>query len=168
MGTIRGTHKTGTNSARILDLLNKRLLQRPLPGHFCAALYAVLDPLTGALMFSNAGLPLPLLVSKAGCSVLGEGGLPSGLFPTAAYDQHVVQLSPGDAVLFATDGLHEAENRKGKDFSIHIQTAWAECWARPAAESLDFVFGRLEAFLDGECLRDDVTAVALTVPHPQR
>ena len=168
MGTMRGTHKTGTNSARILELVNKRLLQRPLPGRFCSTLYAVFDPGTGTLAFSNAGLPLPLLVSEGGCSVLGEGGLPSGLFPSASYEQHVVQLSPGDAVLFATDGLHEAENREGKDFSAnHVQAAWAECWARPAAESLDFVFGRLEAFLDGERVRDDVTAVVLAVPHAQ-
>jgi hypothetical protein len=44
MGTLRVAHKTGTNCSHVLELLNKRLLQRPLAGRFCSTLYAVFDP----------------------------------------------------------------------------------------------------------------------------
>jgi sigma-B regulation protein RsbU (phosphoserine phosphatase) len=69
------------------------------------------------LTFSNAGIPLPLLISTDGCRSLGEGGFPSGMFSDAAYEIHSVQLAPGDAVLFATDGLHEMRNERNEDLS---------------------------------------------------
>lgn len=48
-------------------------------------------------LFSNAGMPRPLLISGTTCLTLGEGGLPSGMFPGAAYERPVVQLSPETA-----------------------------------------------------------------------
>jgi serine phosphatase RsbU (regulator of sigma subunit) len=96
MGTLRGIHKTGTDTARVLVQLNERLVQRPIRGRFCSTLYALFDPATRELIFSNAGMPLPILISATGYRHLGEGGLPSGMFPSATYDRHVVLLSPGD------------------------------------------------------------------------
>ena len=164
MGTLRGIHKTGTDTSTILSLLNQRLLQRPLPGRFCSTLYAVFDPTTRTLAFSNAGLPFPLHASAATCQLLGEGGLPSGLLPTARYNQHVVQLSPGDSVLFATDGLHEALNPEGIEFSnTRLPELWAECQSKSAAQSLAYLFTGLQVFSDGTTPHDDVTAVVLKV-----
>src|SRR5271167_275737 len=91
-GTLRGIHKSGTDTASVLARLNERLLQRPLPGRFCSTLYALFNPATRELIFSNAGMPLPLLVSGDVCRPLGEGGVPSGMFPGAAYERNVVQL----------------------------------------------------------------------------
>ena len=164
-GTLRGIHKSGTETASVLTMLNDRLLQRPLHGRFCCTLYAVFNPATGELVFSNAGLPLPLLISKNKCQPLGEGGFPSGMFPGAAYDQHVVQLSPGDSVLFATDGLHESSNGDGIEFCTeHMAESWAQCWHKSGDESLNFLFESLHAFSNGSSPHDDVTVLVLKVP----
>jgi sigma-B regulation protein RsbU (phosphoserine phosphatase) len=163
-GTLRGIHKTGTDTARVLALLNERLLQRPISGRFCSTLYALFNPATRELVFSNAGMPLPLLVSESSCQPLGEGGLPSGMFPGATYGQHGVQLGPGDCVLFATDGLHESRNREGVEFcTAHMEEVWAQCWRKSATESVDSVFERLLAFANGKAPHDDIAAVALKV-----
>jgi hypothetical protein len=53
MGTLRGIHKTGTNTADVLTCLNERLVQRPLPGRFCSTLYALFVPSTRELIFYN-------------------------------------------------------------------------------------------------------------------
>ena len=164
MGTLRGIHKTGIDTRTILSLLNQRLLQRPLPGRFCSTLYAVFDPITRALAFSNAGLPFPLHATTTSCQPIGEGGLPSGLLPTASYNQHIVQLSPGDSVLFATDGLHESLNPEGIEFcSARLPELWAECQSKSAAQSLEYLFTGLQAFSDGTTPHDDITAVVLKV-----
>jgi len=164
IGTLRGIHKTGTDTARVLAQLNERLLQRPIPGSFCSALYAVFNPAKHELTFSNAGMPLPLLVAGAACRQLGEGGLPSGLFPGTAYSRHVVQLSPGDSVLFATDGLHELRNPDGVEFcTTQLEEVWAQCQHRSAAESADFVFDRQVAFSEGSAPHDDIAVVVLKV-----
>jgi sigma-B regulation protein RsbU (phosphoserine phosphatase) len=164
MGTLRGIHKTGTDTSTILSLLNQRLLQRPLPGRFCSTLYAVFDPITRALAFSNAGLPFPLHATTDTCQPVGEGGLPSGLLPTANYNQHIVQLSPGDSVLFATDGLHEALNPDGIEFCAdRLPELWAECQSKSAAQSLEYLFNGFQLFSDGTAPHDDITAVVLKV-----
>lgn len=164
MGTLRGIHKTGTDTAHVLGLLNERLVQRPISGRFCSTLYALFNPATRELIFSNAGMPHPLLISGTACQKLGEGGFPSGMFQGATYERHVVQLGPGDCVLFATDGLHELRNREGVEFcTAQMQDVWAQCQCKSATESLDFVFDRQLAFSDGSPPDDDITAVVLKV-----
>jgi sigma-B regulation protein RsbU (phosphoserine phosphatase) len=164
MGTLRGIHKTGTDTAKVLTLLNERLVQRPIRGRFCSTLYALFNPATREIIFSNAGMPLPLLVSGTACRQLGEGGLPSGLLPGATYVRHVVQLDPGDCVLFASDGLHELLNGEGVEFgTAQIEGVWAQCRHKSAPESVDFVFERQMAFSNGHAPHDDITAVVLKV-----
>jgi phosphoserine phosphatase RsbU/P len=164
MGTLRGIHKTGTDTARVLSLLNERLAQRPIQGRFCSTLYALFDPMTRELTFSNAGIPLPLLVSGSTCRALGEGGLPSGLFPGATYSAHVVRLAPGDSVLFATDGLHEWRNRDGIEFGDEqIGEIWLQCQSKSARESIDHMFESIHEFSQGGGAHDDTTAVVLRV-----
>ena len=164
MGTLRGIHKCGTDTAKVLALLNERLVQRPIHGRFCSTLYALFNPATRELIFSNAGMPLPLLISETGCRQLGEGGFPSGMFPGAAYDRHVVQLDPGDSVLFASDGLHELRNAEGIEFcTARMEEVWMQCWRKSATESVDFVFDRQLAFSNGNPPHDDITAVVLKV-----
>jgi sigma-B regulation protein RsbU (phosphoserine phosphatase) len=165
MGMLRGIHKTGQDTAASLALLNNRMLVRPVGGRYCATLYALFDPSSGVLTFSNAGLPHPILVSKSGYSMLGAGGLPSGLFPGATYDTYRVELSAGDAVLFATDGLHEIRDDLNNDFSWEkLGQAWGRCRCKSAEESLDFLFEEAVKFTAGSKLpHDDITAVALKV-----
>jgi sigma-B regulation protein RsbU (phosphoserine phosphatase) len=167
MGTLRGTHKTGSNTASVLEMLNKRLLVRPVMGRYAATVYAVYDPATRQLAFSNAGLPYPLLASGEDCKRLGQGGLPSGLFGGSSYESHRVQLSPGDAVLFATDGLTELRDCRDNDFSWdRLTEIWKLSFKKSAEEALDFVFEEAGRFCDGPRARqDDITAIVLKVPN---
>src|SRR5574337_1114138 len=57
VGTLRGIHKTGVPTSSVLELFNERLAMRPVPRRFCSVQYAVFDPLTGELLYANAGLP---------------------------------------------------------------------------------------------------------------
>jgi serine phosphatase RsbU (regulator of sigma subunit) len=167
MGLLRGIHKTGEDTGSALSLLNKRMLVRPVPGRYVAALYALFDPPTRKLTFSNAGLPFPLLVSKSVCTQLGQGGLPCGLFPGTVYDHHTFELHPGDAVLFATDGLHELRDRQDHDFSWEKLTKiWEQCGCKPAEESLGLIFDEARKFAEGGSeQQDDITAVVLKIPN---
>ena len=140
-------------------------MQRPIaPGRFCSTLYALFDPGTRELIFSNAGMPLPLLMSRSGCRNLGDGGWPSGLLSGASYERHVVQLEAGDCVLFASDGLHELCNQQGIEFGANqLNEVWAECRHKSAQESLEFIFDHQVLFSDGHAPHDDITAVVLKV-----
>jgi sigma-B regulation protein RsbU (phosphoserine phosphatase) len=164
MGMFRGIHKAEEDTAGALALLNKRLIVRPVAGRYAATLYALYNPESRDLMFSNAGLPYPVLVSDAGCTRLGGGGFPSGLFPGATYDLNHVQLAPGDAVLFATDGLHELRDHADQDFSWDkLAEIWKRCRTKSAQESLDLLFDEAMLFAQHGRQNDDITAVVLKV-----
>jgi sigma-B regulation protein RsbU (phosphoserine phosphatase) len=165
MGLLRGLHKTGSGTAESLALLNDRMLVRPVTGRYATTLYANYAPASRVLTFSNAGMPHPLLVTEAGCMPLGEGGLPSGIFAGATYDRHSIQLQPGDAVLFASDGLHELRDRYDKDFSWQrLQEIWLQCRSHGAEDSLGVLFEEARQFCEGGSdQQDDITAVVLKV-----
>ena len=162
MGALRGIHKSGVEAAAVLTLLNRRLMVRPVVSRYCATLYATFEPATSTLTVSNAGLPYPLVASKTGCSELGQGGIPSGMFDGISYEQYSVQLEPGDLVLFATDGLHELRNL-ADDFLNDAELAnwWQACRDGSADESLNSLFDRARIFSSGNGQHDDVTAVVL-------
>lgn len=163
-GGLRAIHKTGADPAAVLELFNKRLRVRPIPSRYCATQYAVFDPVTLELRLSNAGLPLPLHLSAGSCCTIGDGGLPSGLFDWAAYDQYTIQLSPGDAVLFTTDGLSEARDRNGQplDMPRLIDLCAMLDYSSPDV-FLRSVFDSIEEFTGGNP-SDDMTAAMLKVP----
>jgi sigma-B regulation protein RsbU (phosphoserine phosphatase) len=164
MGTLRGTNKTGQNTGSVLSALNRHLLVRPVSGRYCATIYALFNPVTLELKFSNAGLPLPLHASEEGCKAVGDGGLPSGLVPGSSYDVHSIKLSPGDSVLLATDGLHEIRNGKDEDFSWEkLSKVWHECRGSSAKETLDFLFEGMKEFSAGGPQHDDITVVVVKV-----
>jgi phosphoserine phosphatase RsbU/P len=165
MGMMRGINKTEAEPADVLALLSRRIRVRPVMGRYCATLYAVFDPATNELKLANAGLPYPVLVSSVGVSQLSIGGIPSGMFPGTTYEQEVVRLTPGDVVLFATDGLHEMRNQSGEDFSWNqLGKTWSNCAQKSADESLDLLFEGVKQFALHSEQKDDITAVALKVP----
>jgi sigma-B regulation protein RsbU (phosphoserine phosphatase) len=164
MGTLRGTNKTGEDTDGVLSTLNRRLLVRPVSGRYCATLYALFNPATLELKFSNAGLPYPLHASEHGCKAVGDGGIPSGLFPGSSYDVHSIKLSPGDTVLLATDGLHEMRNGKDEDFSWDkLSEVWHRCRGYSAEETLNFLFEGVKEFSSGGPQHDDITVVVVKV-----
>jgi len=128
MGALRGIKKTGADTAGVLSLLNETLMQRPLEGRFCSTLYALFNPATRELTFSNAGLPLPLLVSQTTCRLLGEGGLPSGLFPVATYGQYTVPLFRETAFCSRLTDFMNRATRKAPSFA-------ASEWPRPGSNA---------------------------------
>ena len=41
-------------------------------------------------------------------------GFPLGMFPSATYEEFNVATQPGDAIVFVSDGILDAENEKGE------------------------------------------------------
>ncbi len=166
MGTIRAIHKSGQAPGDVLELFNHRLLVRPVPRRYCAIQYAVLNPSTLQMHCSNAGLPYPIHISHGRCQALNVGGIPSGIFDAIRYEQHTLQLAPGDAVLFATDGLHEAADSDFNEFGFE---RLLELCGASSNDSADLLLDRvLEAAKthSGGHQQDDVTAVVLKVLSP--
>jgi sigma-B regulation protein RsbU (phosphoserine phosphatase) len=109
--------------ACMLALLNQRLHGARLDSRFIAMLFAVYDAPTRRLTLSNAGGPYPLLVRAGHVVSIRLEGVPLGLLPGTQYDESVVDLQPGDVVIFASDGIVESENAKEEEFGLQRLSA---------------------------------------------
>jgi sigma-B regulation protein RsbU (phosphoserine phosphatase) len=163
VGSLRSIKKTGHGPADVLAEFNKCLRVRPVQSRYCACQYAIFDPATLRISVANAGLPLPLHLYPGGCSTLGEGGLPSGLFDAAPYEEFSFQLEPGDAVLIATDGLFEATDKCGDQLGMpRLSDLCAMLdYAKPD-RFLRSVFRAIEQFTGG-AKSDDMSAIVLRI-----
>lgn len=104
--------------AEILTLLNIRLLAARLEARFIAMQFAVYDAALRELTIANAGGTLPLLIHDGQVSEVNVSGMPLGLLAEAEFDEVRLSLQPGDIVVFASDGIHEAMNRNQEEFGI--------------------------------------------------
>ena len=162
VGTLRGIHKTGCPPMTVLSTLNRRLRTRAVPGRYSAVQYAVYDPESRELLYSNAGLPRPIHFSNGSCREVGQGGLPSGLFDEAQYDQYSVTLVPGDALLFLTDGLIEAHDSAREEFgSSRVMEICKRHLRSPANDLLAHLFSAVGDFTGHTAQQDDITAALL-------
>lgn len=150
--------------AEVLRYMNEALLEEDFdPPIFVSMVYAVIDPRSGEISVSCAGHPAPILVSgvnevrgvRAGGTVLGTSA--------TAYTTTQCTLTPGDSLLFYSDGLPDARNSGEQEFSasrlLQFMSSQHALTARSIAESLE---QRLQAHLDGMPPSDDITFLVVS------
>lgn len=107
---------SGYSPGEVLARVNETLLARIPPNMFVTCFYAILDPESGRLSYANAGHNLPCCHREHVATDLSARGMPLGLMPGMSYEEKETVLTPGEGVLFYTDGLIEAHNPKGAMF----------------------------------------------------
>jgi phosphoserine phosphatase RsbU/P len=104
--------------AEMLAVLNRRLHGARLEARFIALTFAVYDAAGRTLTIGNAGGTHPLLLRQGALTQIPVDGIPLGLFPEADYSVSTLNLQTGDVVIFASDGILEAENLRNEEFGF--------------------------------------------------
>ena len=153
----------GRTSEATLRVLNDKLAGELGPREFVALSYARYDPVEGTLELSNAGLPDPYLLRHGDApfalSVPGPR-LPLGLRRGVAYESLRVTLTPGDRVLFLTDGLPEATTSAGEPLGYEALGPLLPADGHAPGRSLDELLARVRR-ATSETLEDDWTVLLL-------
>jgi len=152
--------------AEMLGILNTRLHNTRLDARFIAMLFAVYDAPLRKLTLANAGSPYPLLVRDGVVQEIRIEGIPLGLFPKTQYDEITVELRPGDALLFASDGILESENDRQEEFGSGRLSAVLQSLS--AADSAQLITEKILAATDDHSgaavvAHDDRTLLVLRV-----
>jgi serine phosphatase RsbU (regulator of sigma subunit) len=154
---VQGKISPGQVLARVNDLLSAEIP----PGMFVTCFFAMLDPRSGQMRYANAGQELPYRRHNGGVSELWATGMPLGMMPGTHYDEQEVTLSPGESILFYSDGLVEAHNTTHDMFDYsRLATLIGEHPGGPTL--IDFLLSELAIFTGSEWEQeDDLTMVTL-------
>lgn len=110
-----------TPPVEVVERLNRRFTSSRSVDRLFTILYGTLDGSTGTFRYTSAGHPGPIHLPADGPAVsLPGAGFPIGLVhpdePTYEYQEHVVELQPGDRVYLFSDGLVDALNFDNQPF----------------------------------------------------
>ena len=148
--------------------LNRYACAHSLDGlRFTTAVLGEYDPATRRLSYVNAGHNAPVILRRnatvnSGIERLEAGGMPFGISPQAKYQTGVVDLAPQDALILFTDGVVEAFNQQGEEFTDERWTAAIgnlPDW--DAQRSLQFLMQRVDEFVGATRQSDDITCLVL-------
>ena len=128
---------------------------------FVTCLSAVLDPLTGRLLYANAGHDLPFVRRGATVEELRATGMPLGAMPGMRYDEKETVIAPGDVLLFHSDGVAEAHDRQRAMFGFpRMRSLFGKLGT--GKELIDGLLGSLHEFTGPEWQQeDDITLVTV-------
>jgi sigma-B regulation protein RsbU (phosphoserine phosphatase) len=101
-------------------------------------------------------------VTATGVRRLETGGVVLGLFEHAAFEEETLSLRPGDVVIAFSDGVSEALNEGGEEFTDHRLLASIEAHRTKTPQAmLDALLADVRAFCGQATPSDDVTMVVV-------
>ena len=128
---------------------------------FTTAVLCEYNPNSRRLNYVNAGHNAPILRRANGTlETLEAGGLPLGIRPATNYETASLELKPGDALIFFTDGVVEAFNGGGEEFG---NARWLDAirnlpdW--DAQQTLQLLMKRVDEFVGVTRQSDDITCL---------
>jgi len=166
--SVHTVAREGTTLQKLVARLNRYACAHSLDGRrFTTALLGEYDPATRRLTYVNAGHNAPLIRrnnpnGEARIERLPASGVPFGISPDAAYETATVELGPRDALVLFTDGVVEAFNGKGQEFTdarLVDDVRRLPDW--DAQRSLQFLMQRVDEFVGTTKQSDDITCLVL-------
>src|SRR5688572_18870888 len=153
----------GLEGAALAERLNAQVVKHAPRSRFVTLFVSVLNPLTGELVYVNAGQNPPLLRRLNGSyERLRAGGIALGMFDHSSYTAGATHLDIGDVVVMYSDGITEAENEDGQalDESGLQAIMDGRDWAS-AKELAWAAFAAVEQHTAQRRLLDDLTILAI-------
>jgi sigma-B regulation protein RsbU (phosphoserine phosphatase) len=163
-GIMRSAAQQEPTPAEMLKQLNEALQERRLDSQYVTMLYAVWNDENRTLQVANAGAVPPIFCRGGEITTMRVEGFPLGMFPEAEYEEFSVSTQPGDAFVFVSDGITDAENAQSEMYGTERLCAMlCEYRHRPAAQIAEAIFSDVARFQAGQPRFDDETILVLRV-----
>src|SRR2546427_279548 len=161
IGILRSVAPQKLLPAELLRRLNQLICERRIEGRFMTFCFATWRKPTRKLRMANAGQTQPLLYRNGRCEQLKLVGFPLGIYDDVTYEEWVMNLDPGNILVFHSDGLSEATDPEGTFFGIPRIAALVEQNAALTSDQLaDRLLAEVQEFTRGMAITDDRTLVA--------
>jgi len=155
-----------SSPANVLMSINTILHERQLEEYFCALCYALFDLKRRTVTLANSGVPYPVRVSGGVCSQIELPGVPLGSFFGVSYDEVSFPLTVGDIYVFYSDGVTEAVDAAGDEFSVQrLMDVVSAAADQPASEIVARITAAVDSHRGGTAPNDDSTVVVLRITN---
>jgi len=162
---IRSEARLQGNVETLLETVNRTLYNLTSEeGFFATIALARYWPSSGKMHLALGGHLQPLWIVESGIGNLPQlKGVSLGIQPDSNFEKKEISLSPGEAVLFFSDGVIEAENENKELFSHHrlvdyIKTAKGPPWGKGLLDAIHQWRGNSDA-------NDDLTILEIWRDH---
>ncbi|MGB9179036.1 MAG: SpoIIE family protein phosphatase [Pyrinomonadaceae bacterium] len=147
--------------SRIARNINEQLCESTDANRFATLFLAIYEDRTRTLRYTNAGHNAPVLVRADGkVERLERGGMMTGAFDWAEYEEASITLHRGDTLLSFSDGISEADNATGEEYGedrlVQFTTRHRDL---PAEDLRHAVFEEIDAWSGTQERGDDQTLV---------
>jgi phosphoserine phosphatase RsbU/P len=163
-GIMRSVAQQKPAPAAMLATLNDTLQERKLDSQYVVMLFALWNDDNRTLTVANSGAVQPIFCRGGENVTVKAEGFPLGMFPSATYEEFNVATQPGDAIVFVSDGILDAENEKGEMYG-EDRLASLLCASRdlPAQHIASAILADVTQFQGAKDRFDDETIIVLRV-----
>jgi phosphoserine phosphatase RsbU/P len=146
-------------------LMNNLITENTSDGRFITFFWGLLDIKNLTFNYVNAGHNPPLFIRNKNIKKLGRGGIILGVMKTIMpYESENIQLESGDVILLFTDGISEAMNLQGVEYSdTKLENKSIELSGNSAGEILIGIKDDVQNFTTGNFQSDDITMIVLKI-----
>jgi sigma-B regulation protein RsbU (phosphoserine phosphatase) len=168
LAVLRTLVDEGLEAADLMSRLNTQVLKHAPGSRFVTLFLGAFDPVSGRLVYVNAGQNPPLVRRvEGGYERLRDGGIALGMFDRAEYTSGTVLLKPGDVVVMYSDGITEAEDPEGQPFDEAGLQRVVDGRNWGTAKELGWAtFEAVERHARDRRLYDDLTVLIMRRLHP--
>lgn len=161
---LKATALRGISPHDCLLQVNQLLQSENSTSMFVTVFYGILDLRNGSVEFSNGGHNPPFLIRKMNdVSMLDlTGNFVLGAFARSEYQSKSINLEKGDSLILYTDGVTEAVNNLGTQFSEDgLMVCLQEMNGSAAEEMVNTVLHTVNQYAGDAPQSDDITVLAL-------
>ena len=163
-GIMRAAAAQRPGPAQMLTLLNDALQERKLESQYVVMMFALWNDENRTLQIANSGAVQPVFCRGGQSMTVRAEGFPLGLFPDVSYEEFNLSTQPGDAVVFISDGILDAENDAGEMYGEErLSNLLCSHRELPAAEIAEAILADVTRFQGGRDRFDDETIIVLRV-----
>lgn len=153
-------------TSRVLRWINRGIAGQVSIERYATMCYLTYDTENYEVEYSNAAHH-PLLIYRPNedrIDTYDTPGLPIGLDKKTEYGEITIKVQPGDVMCLYTDGINEAMNAAGEQFSSEsIAESIKRNAARSADEILQLLMEEIETFVAGAPQHDDQTLMIMKI-----
>jgi len=100
-------------------------------------IYGVIDASNNTIKLAQAGHPSPVLIRSNGeTELIGDGGVPIGMFVDLEYEEIEVEFRKGDRLFIYSDGITECSNAEKKQYSERRLVSNLQKWRKKSLSEL--------------------------------